>query len=237
MPFSIDSRGVLLFDPWLDRPWLVHGFSTQATGDFRSRTGVEAGELAGVEGPIVTLKQVHSDRVLRADGAVAPVEPRPEGDALVSASAGETIGVRIADCLPLLLVDPIHRAVAAVHAGWRGSAAGIAAATVELLRAYYGSRPADLEAVIGPCISAASYEVDEDVAAHFETGAIVRRPDGPKPHVDLAAANRLQLEALGLRSQNIHGGGLCSFRESARFHSHRRDGDLAGRMMAFIGVR
>jgi YfiH family protein len=237
MAFSIDGRGVLRFEPWLTHPWLVHGFSTQATGDFRSRTGAESGELAGVEGPIVTLKQIHSDLVLRADGTVAPVEPRPEGDALISASAGETIGVRIADCLPLLLVDPARRAVAAVHAGWRGSAAHIAAAAVECLRTHYASWPADIEAVIGPCISADAYEVDEDVAAHFEARAVLRRPDRPRPHVDLAAANRLQLESAGLCPENIYGGGFCSFSEALRFHSHRRDGESAGRMMAFVGLR
>ena len=156
---------------------------------------------------------------------------------MVSATAGETIGVRVADCLPLLLVDPNRKAVAAVHAGWRGSAAGIATLAVERMRECYGSRPEDLEAVIGPCISAALYEVGEDVAGNFDPAAVLRGPELPKPHVDLPVANRIQLEVAGLRAENIHGGVHCSLSDAERFHSHRRDGERAGRMIAFIGLR
>ena len=237
MTFSIDELGVLRFDPWAGRDWLVHGFSTRAAGDFRSLSAHESGRSIGLAQPVVTLKQVHSDLVVRADGAVPAEEPRPEGDGLVSATAEEVIGVRIADCLPLLLVDPARRAVAAVHAGWRGSAARIAFLAVERMREEYGSLPEDIEALIGPCISAASYEVGDEVASHFDEAAVLRGPDRPRPHVDLAAANRLQLEEAGVRPGNIHGGVHCSFREAERFHSHRRDGAAAGRMLAFIGLR
>ena len=237
MAFSIDARGVLRFEPWAGRSWLVHGFSTRAVGDFRWRSARDSAALLGLDGPLVTLKQVHSDRVIRADGRLPGAEPRTEGDALLSATVGETVGVRVADCLPLLLADPARRAVAAVHAGWRGSVAGIAALAVERMRELYGSRPENLEAVIGPCISAPCYEVGEDVAGRFEEGAVLRNPGIGRPHVDLAAANRLQLEAASLRPENIHGGAHCSFSDAARFHSHRRDGDNAGRMIAFIGLR
>lgn len=237
MAFSIDSRGVLRFEPWIGFDWLVHGFSTRAAGDFRSRSAQQSAAQLGLSAPVITLKQVHSDRVLQADGAISPEEPRPEGDALVSATVGETIGVRIADCLPLLLVDPVRQAVAAVHAGWRGSAARIAAAAVARMREVYGSRPEDIEALIGPCISAGRYEVGEEVASHFDESAILRRPDRPLPHVSLPAANRLQLEEAGLRPANIRGGVHCSFTDAERFHSHRRDGEAAGRMIAFIGLR
>ncbi|MEZ5394790.1 MAG: peptidoglycan editing factor PgeF [Bryobacterales bacterium] len=209
--------------------------STRASGD-RDRPAEQAAEMLGVPGKVVTLKQVHSDLVFPADGAISGDEPRTEGDGLTSATASETIGVRIADCLPLLLVDPERRAVAAVHAGWRGSAARIAALAVEAMNRSYGSRPGDLEAVIGPCISAEQYEVGQEVASHFDAGAVLREGRA-KPHVDLAAANRLQLLASGLREENIHGGVHCSFSEAERFHSHRRDGACAGRMLAFIGLR
>lgn len=237
MPFSIDSRGVLRFEAWAGRPWLVHGFSTRAAGDFRSRSAHESGESLGLESPVIALKQVHSDRVMRADGAVSAEEPRPEGDGLISATPREIVGVRVADCLPLLLVDPVRKGVAAVHAGWRGSASRIAFLAVEQMREAYGSLPQDLEALIGPCISAARYEVGEEVASHFDEAAVLRGPDRPRPHVDLAAANRLQLEEAGLPAQSIHGAVHCSFGEAERFHSHRRDGEAAGRMLAFIGLR
>ncbi len=238
MAFSIDARGVLQFDPWTGLAWLRHGFSTRAAGDFRSLSAHESGGALGLDQPVITLKQVHSDRVRRADGAVSAQEPRPEGDGLVvSATVEEVIGVRIADCLPLLLVDPVRKAVAAVHAGWRGSAARIAFLAVQQMRQEYGSLLEDIEGLIGPCISATSYEVGDEVASHFDPAAVLRGPDRPRPHVDLAAANRLQLEEAGLRARNIHGGVHCSFREAERFHSHRRDGAAAGRMLAFIGLR
>ena len=237
MEFSIDARGILRFEPWAGRPWLVHGFSTRATGDFRARSAQESADSLGLTEPVLTLKQVHSDVIVRADGAVAAAEPRPEGDGLVSATLGETLGVRVADCLPLLLVDPVRRAIAAVHAGWRGSAARIAFLAVERLRECYGSRPEDLEAVIGPCISVRRYEVGDDVAGRFDERALLRGPDRPRPHVDLAAANRLQLEEAGLPAASVHGGVHCSMGDAERFHSHRRDGDAAGRMIAFVGLR
>jgi YfiH family protein len=235
LSFSIDGRGILRFDPWAERDWLAHGFSTRTAGDFRDRTAEESAEMLGLDGSVILLKQVHSSLVLQADRGLSGAEPRAEGDGLVSATAGETIGVRIADCLPLLLLDPERRAVAAVHAGWRGSAAGIAAIAVEAMRDRYCCRPDDLEAVIGPCISATRYEVGEDVARHFDPAAVCR--ETPKPHVDLAAANRLQLESAGVLAEKVHGGVHCSYGDAERFHSHRRDAVRAGRMIAFIGLR
>ena len=236
MAFSVDARGVLQFEPWTELAWLRHGFSTIAAGDFRSLSAGEAAERLGLGGPVITLEQTHSDVVIQADGTVLPDEPRPQGDGLLSQTSGETVGVRIADCLPLLLVDPVRRAVAAVHAGWRGSAARIASRAVERMRESYGCRPGDIEAVIGPCISAARYEVGEEVASHFDERAVLRGPDRPRPHVDLAEANRLQLTEAGLGAASIHGGTHCSLGEAERFHSHRRDGDGAGRMIAFVGL-
>ena len=236
MSFTYDSLGVLRFEPWTELPWLVHGFSTRALGDFKGRSASEAAAALGLEGEVITLKQVHSDVVRRADGAVSGREPRLEGDGLMSRTPGETVGVRIADCLPLLLVDRERRAVAAVHAGWRGSAARIAELTVGQMRKDYGSDPWDLEAVIGPCISVERYEVGEEVAGHFERGAVLHR-GGQKPHIDLAAANRLQLLAAGLRKGNVHAGAHCSFGDPERFYSHRRDSEQAGRMLAFVGLR
>ncbi len=235
--FSIDARGVLRFEPWVERSWLVHGFSTRATGDFRSSSAKQSAERLGLAGGPATLRQVHSDRVMQADGAIGIGEPRPQGDALLSSTPGETIGVRVADCLPLLLIDPERRAVAAVHAGWRGTAARIATRAVERLRLAYGCPPARLEAVIGPCISRARYEVGEEVAARFDVRAVARLPGRSRPHLDLALANRLQLEEAGMTPQNIHGGEHCSFADAERFHSHRRDDDEAGRMIAFVGLR
>jgi YfiH family protein len=236
MSFAYDNLGVLQFEPWTELPWLVHGFSTRALGDFKERSAGEAAAALGLEGEIITLKQVHSDALLRADGEVSGREPRLEGDGLISRTPGEIIGVRIADCLPLLMVDRERRAVAAVHAGWRGSAARIAERAVQRMCADYGSEPADLEAVIGPCISADRYQVGEEVAGRFEPGAVLCE-GRPKPHVDLAAANRLQLLAAGLREANIRGGEHCSFSNAERFHSHRRDGERSGRMLAFVGLR
>ncbi len=236
MSFEVGEDGILRFVPWTAIDWLVHGFSTRAAGDFARPEPTDAAARFGApEAELVTLRQTHSALVfdiwdvVRAGGSL-------EGDGLHSDRSATIIGVRTADCLPLLLLDRARRRVAAVHAGWRGSAARIAAHAVAALEEA-GSPPESLEAVIGPCIGAARYEVGPEVAERFEHSAVVEREDWLKPHLDLATANRLQLQAAGVPGDSIHGGGMCTYDEADRFHSHRRDQAQAGRMLAAIGIR
>lgn len=225
----------MLFEPWVGLHWLRHGFSSRETGDFRDRNSDQAAALLGETEPLVTVRQTHSATVWRVERALEAVPERLEGDALLSDRAGRLAAVRTADCGPILLLDRKRRAVAAVHAGWRGAAQRIVERAVLAMVCEYGCEPQGLEAVVGPCIGPTRYEVGEEVAERFETD-VIRRPEGaPRPFLDLPEANRRQLLACGLSAENVAVAGLCTF-EDERFYSHRREGARAGRMAAMIGL-
>lgn len=215
-------------------PGLVHGFERfegkawpETRGESRARVG---GALAR-HGRLYLLRQVHGARV-----AQAPFEGSPEADAVTAHAAGALVGIETADCLPVLLVDPVRLAVAAVHAGWRGTSHGVAARAVAALAAA-GSRPGDLMAALGPGIGPCCYEVGEELRPAFgELAAVVFRA-GPRgrPHLDLREANLRQLRDAGLCARNIHQVAECTYCLSGRYHSFRRDGPGAGRMISFVG--
>ena len=234
MAFELDAIGVLRWSRWADLPWLVHGFATRLAGDFqRPEPKDTTARFGAADLTLRTLRQVHSNTIRPTSEA----SDAAEGDGLVSNVDGLLLGIRTADCLPLLLLDREQRAVAAVHAGWRGSASQIAVRAVERMAADFGSRPEQLEALIGPCIGSDRYEVGPEVAEHFPPEAILEMEARPRPFLDLATANRLQLERVGLRSAQIHVAGLCTYSRDDWFHSYRRDADRSGRMLAVIGLR
>jgi len=191
-------------------PWMTHGFGT------RSPAPVSDG------GSIV--KQIHSNLVLLADrpGTIG------EGDALVTDLPRLAISIRTADCYPILLADSKKRAVAAIHAGWRGTAAQIVRKTLEKMESEFGTSPGDIYAAIGPGIGVCCYEVGADVSCRFGLEG--------KTHLDLASENRKQLEAAGVPLQNIEALGVCTFCDAERFFSYRREKDKAGRMTSFIRI-
>jgi YfiH family protein len=186
-------------------PGIEHGFGTR-----HSRL---------VQDSMASLKQIHSNVVL---DAAAGVGCAGEGDALIARVPGVTVSIRTADCLPILLADPARQVVAAVHAGWRGTAAQIVRAAIEKM----GSEPASLHAAIGPGIGACCYEVGPEVAAQFGIEGVV--------HLDLAAENRRQLIAAGVPDRQIDIIALCTRCRADLFHSWRRDGPAAGRMVSYI---
>src|SRR5207249_4464730 len=143
---------------------------------------------------------------------------------------GLRIGVKTADCLPILLVDERRRAVGAVHAGWRGAVARIAHKTVDAMAARWSSRPEDLHAAIGPGIGPCCFEVGPEVALQFGLPAERNR-------IDLPDAVRRQLLDAGLDSRRIYTAGLCTVCHADEFHSFRRDREKAGRMFSVIGVK
>jgi len=202
----------VLTSPLLDGlPWLEHGFGTRA------------GPLTQ-EG-MVSLKQIHSSLSLVADRPEGCVG---EGDALITAEPGRTVSVRTADCFPILLADPRHRAVAAVHAGWRGTAARVVIETLRRMRVEFGTEPSDLWAAIGPGIGACCYHVGADVARRFGMDGAGR--------LDLAAENIRQLAEAGVQPVRIDHLQACTSCDAERFHSWRRDHHEAGRMISFIAV-
>jgi YfiH family protein len=182
------------------------------------------------------VRQVHGARAVQASAPTAPLE---EADVVVSAEPAVAATVSVADCVPLLLADRRTGAVAAVHAGWRGTLERAAAAGVEALRAA-GSRPADLLAAIGPSIGPCCYEVSPDLAGRFRADMspeVVRAGAGAGPHLDLWKANLLVLEASGVAADRVDVLHRCTACERDLFFSHRRDAGRTGRQVAFIAPR
>jgi hypothetical protein len=174
-------------------------------------------------------KQVHGASVYEVSNIDSRLEVAArEVDVLVAREKKIVVAVSTADCAPLLLEGP--GVVAAAHAGWRGTIAGVGAAAVSAMKV----DPALIRAAIGPCICVQCFEVGEEVAAHFAP-AHVRREAGTKPHVDLQAANAAPLRDAGVQQVDIIPG--CTFHEPERFFSYRRDQGKGGGHLSFIGLR
>jgi polyphenol oxidase len=274
---------ILVADSFLKVPWLVHGFSTRSGGasklgreaalnlgftEWDSRDVVEenrrrfAAALGAKSMTTVALKQIHSDLMHRADRAPDGVL---QGDALITRTPGLLLAVQTADCVPILLADRRQRAVAAIHAGWRGTLARIAAKTLGQMRMEFGTKPTDVIAAIGPSIGACSYEVGAEVVQKFAAQFADARSwfdgpydrllssDAPNPlkwlsmmppghdpplptaQLDLIAANRWQLADAGVPEANISAADLCTACNLGVFFSYRREKEKTGRLMAAIG--
>jgi polyphenol oxidase len=218
--FYKDSTNIYRVEALDSLPWLVHGFGTRWNSSFGS-----CGNLA-------TLKQIHSDLCIHAGGRAGVLG---QGDALLSDAPGTVVAVKTADCLPVLLVDERNRAVAAVHAGWRGTVQEIAPKALARMGASFGTKPEDVHAALGPAIAGCCFEVGPEVASEFRRFL----PDVPvngKTKIDLYAVNRRQLAQAGLNPSRIHSAGLCTVC-SGDFHSFRRDREKAGRMLSVAGIR
>jgi polyphenol oxidase len=278
-----DFRGVQILQvpAFAKIPWLVHGFSTRPGGlsnldgqkvlnlgftdwdirkivlenrrRFQSAVGADSFTLA-------TLKQFHSDVVHPLNAAPDSACP---GDASATNQPGLLLAVQTADCVPILLVDPKKRAIAAVHAGWRGTLRRIVLKTVGKMQMHFATRPSDLIAAIGPAIGGCCYEVGTEIAVNFKsqfpnaadwfdelrTGDepnplqwLNMRPPGHQPPLknvllDLKKANRAQLIDAGLCPQNISTSHFCTACRRDLFFSYRKEGARTGRLMAVIGIR
>ncbi|MBZ5619566.1 MAG: peptidoglycan editing factor PgeF [Acidobacteriia bacterium] len=194
--------------------WLVHGFGTRQA------------DIPGLFAQLATLKQIHSATCVAAAGRSGVLA---KGDALLEDTAGSVVAVKTADCIPILLIDDRHRAVAAVHAGWRGTVARIVQNAIGDMRARFGTLPAELHAAIGPGIGRCCYEVGPEVAVQFGGQG--------RGHIDLPETNRRQLLEGGVASERIYASDLCTMCHPDEFHSFRRDREAAGRLYSFAGVR
>ena len=170
-------------------------------------------------------------------------DQKPDGDAIVSNQPGLVLAVMVADCVPILLADSRTGAVGAVHAGWRGTCAGVAPAAIGRLTSEFGTRPGDLIAAIGPSIGPDDYEVGEPLVEAFRNaghspGDITRwfLHRGTALHLDLWSANRDQLVAAGVSADRIFIAGLSTLAHPEVFDSFRAEGAQAGRMAALIRV-
>jgi len=215
-------------------PGLSHGFEQRLgpTGwESRDATRERVGAALAAEGRLHLLSQVHGREVRRA-----PWDGRPEADAAFTREPGVLLGIETADCLPVLLADPVRRAAAAAHAGWRGSALGVTLAAARALLAD-GSRAGDLVAALGPAIGPCCYEVGDELRGHFGPGEQDLFRPGPngRPRLDLRELNRRQLLAAGLRPERIASLADCTCCRADLYHSFRRDGSAAGRMISWLG--
>jgi hypothetical protein len=218
--------------PLLDAiPGLVHAYTVKG-----SDPAAALEEAAGAPIPMTTCRQVHGATVHRV-GAGGPDTTPPEADALITGDAGIALGVWVADCVPILICDAGTRALAAVHAGWRGTAAGVLTAALTALRRDLGVRPAALRVAFGPAIGPCCFEVgDEVVEALLRTdpGARAAVRGVPRSRVDLIEANRRQAIAWGVPPGRMQSAEMCTSCHPDLFESHRRGGGRAGRMAGLL---
>jgi YfiH family protein len=214
--FYKDARGA-----WRARnldalDWLEHGFGT------RSMEGWPPG-------PVATVKQIHSAICVTVAGSGGVLG---RADALVTRTPGTWLTIRTADCVPILLADVRRRVVAAAHAGWKGTAANIAAAVLGEM----DSDPADVYTAIGPAVCGRCYEVSADVAAQFQRWFTERSDLDRKTLVDLPETNRRQLVEAGVAESRIAFGAPCTLTEASDFYSYRREPGERGRMVSAIRI-
>ena len=156
-----------------------------------------------------------------------------KADAIVTDQPDTPLVMRYADCVPLLLYDPVKRAIGLGHAGWRGTANGMASNIVRKMRETYDCKPQDMEFVIGPAISRRNYQVGEEVVAQADAyfggsaGVIWRDPVDCEPYFDLWSANRLDLERCGVTNVKVLD--ICTYENTEDFYSHRAENGTTGR--------
>ena len=198
--------------------------------------------------PILQMNQVHDVKVAVVDrGEISPAEL--DGyDAMITNLPGIAIGVRTADCIPVLLYDPVKKAAAAIHSGWRGTVSKIISKTVAKMQTIYASQPSDLLAVIGPGICMDCFQVGEDVALKFKEAGFdinsVWAFQGPKTgngmegghHIDLKQACRQTLLESGLKTENSQISDFCTYEDNHLLYSARKESIECGRNITYIKI-
>ena len=229
---------------------LVHGFSARQGGV--SPAPFDALNMAlhvGDDPALVwEIRQVHGTEIVRAfrrdagRGARDYADALADADAIITNDSGVALMLCYADCVPVLLYDPVHNAAGVVHAGWKGTVQRIAAQTVTRMGEEFGTEPSDVIAGIGPSIGAGCYTVGAEVAERFRTAfpthadEIVQEQDGAL-HLDLWAANRLQLVEVGVAADNIDSADICTSCDRAFFYSYRAADGRTGRLAAVMELR
>jgi YfiH family protein len=225
-------------------PYAAHLF-TAGDIELRNNDSEWAAVAAFLQVPrdrIRLVSQVHGTEIAAIHRELPASSTPPRADGMVSDDDSVAIGVRVADCAPILIADTAGRAVAAVHAGWRGTMQAIAGVAVSTLEKEFGCRAGELIAAIGPCLGPCCGEmgpeiVDMFLAAGHDGGRVdrwFRTGESGRPYFDLWRANREQLEDAGMRPEHILTAGLCTRTHSSVFHSYRAKGTEAGRMLGII---
>ena len=205
-------------------------------------------ELGITDDRLILPRQTHGCDILCIDDALLGLTPQEQSerlqgiDAVVTDVPQTCIGVSTADCIPVLLHNERRRVVAAIHAGWRGTVAGIVLKCISVMKERYGCSTTDIKAIIAPGISLDSFEIGEEVYLEFANAGfnmerIAKRypaQQGEKWHIDLWEANRLQLIEAGVKEENIQVAGVCTYKNNNEFFSARRLGIASGRI--FNGI-
>ncbi|MBE2182567.1 MAG: peptidoglycan editing factor PgeF [Anaerolineae bacterium] len=184
--------------------------------------------------------QIHSAEVVLAKRPARNRRWLGAADALITNQLDMPLTMRFADCTPILLIDPVEGVIAIVHAGWRGTVQGVAAATVRGMVQTLGSKPSNILAGIGPSIGPARYQVGEEVVQavfrYFRTieGLVHRDPSDGSAYLDLWTANRLDLERAGVGT--VETAGICTAEHVDEFYSHRAENGRTGRFGAVISL-
>jgi YfiH family protein len=276
---------------WDAFPWLVHGFSTRTggtseifsadrkTGELNlgysesdPRTNTDRNRkrllrhLKAGNSRLITVQQIHSGLIREVTAANAGQMSKLKADGLITREPGLLLAVQTADCVPVLLVDPVNRAVAAFHAGWRGTVRRIVERGVGLMRARYNSDPSQMYAAIGPAIGPCCYSVGEELIHEFDSQfsysrklfrevydsdpvkmkypmlfLTARAPGhsdiGPQTHLDLPQANRRQLLDAGLQAAHLWTSRECTKCHPEKYFSHRGEHGFTGRMLSVVGIK
>ena len=252
-PFELYSAGDLdfLICPSLAERGLPHGFTFRWRRVQKEREGApvafglpsqersdlrDLSRALGLE--LVDMRQVHGDEIEVI--SQPPLEP-PVCDGLLTDREGVGLTVRTADCVPLLLWDERNNVAAAVHAGWRGTLAGVASRAIDTFRRRFDSRAVEIHAAMGPSIGPCCYEVGEEVVRSFAeqiSGANDLFAGGPggKKNLDLIEANRRQLVSSGVPLKQVYSSGLCTRCSNELFYSYRKEGKGVGRLLGVVGV-
>ncbi|MEX5215646.1 MAG: peptidoglycan editing factor PgeF [Nitrospiraceae bacterium] len=212
------------------------------TQDVVSRQDGSLAELIR-ECRFVAVKQVHGTDVLAVDAQVPSRELLEQGwDALITDEPRLCLTIKTADCVPVLLFDPVRRVIGAIHAGWRGTLAAVVPKTIDTMCERYGSRAQTIRVAIGPSAASCCYEVDEPVLSRlrdvFPDWSSVIRPTGVnRATLDLRRVIRRQAERAGVGTESITAADHCTICEPDRFYSYRREGSARGTMISGIALR
>lgn len=200
-------------------------------GDLPGSVGQNLERIQKAEGikELWRARQVHGDHVMGI--SQWPPSRKEDADALVVAVRGITAAVSVADCLPAILVDPVKKVAAAIHAGRKGTELHITRKTVWRMNSWFECDPANIVALLGPCIRSCCYQVDEKTAGEYHACC-----GGTGRMLDIAAANRDQLVSAGVAPGNIHDSGICTACQKDKFFSHRGDKGMTGRFLCGVTI-
>lgn len=260
---SFGPAKVLQFESLLAEPGLLHAVSTRiggvSTGQFHSlNVSISGGDdpasvdenrrrvLAGLgldPLDLATMGQVHGARTEIVEPRIRPVQRPffPETDAMITDLPRTPLMALCADCAPILLWDPVNRAIGAVHAGWRGALGGVVLSAIEGLHGRFESNPEDLRAGIGPCIGPCCYEVRDQVLEPLaetvpDPERFIRRDPAGRTFFDLPGFIAADLESIGVEPNRIERSGICTACNPQLLYSHRAEKGRTGRFGAFIAV-